>query len=192
MHKIGLTGGIGSGKSTVSRIFASMGVPVFEADQSGREVLEWPEVKEDLVALFGSNVFVQDTIDRAYIASKVFGNEELLKALNQIVHPRVGQAFEKWCAEQDHPYILKEAAIIFEAGTQDSLDGVILVSAPEELRIQRVMHRDGVNEEQVRARMRNQWPEEQKRELSEFELINDGQVGLIPQVMELHNKLMTL
>jgi dephospho-CoA kinase len=192
MLKIGLTGGIGSGKSTVSKIFSSMGIPVFEADQVGREVLEWPEVRTELEKLFGSEAVRDGQVNRAHIASVVFGNQEILEELNAIVHPRVGKAFNEWCAQEKCTYIIKEAAIIFEAGTQDSLDGVILVSAPEKLRIERVMQRDGMSQEQVQARMRNQWPEERKREMSDYELINDGKLGLIPQVMDLHTKLMKL
>ncbi len=189
MRKIGLTGGIGSGKSTVARIFESMGVPVFYADAVGRAVLNLPEVQVDLMRLFGSDVLQENLIQRGYIAKRVFGDEKLLAELNSIVHPRVAQAFDQWLAEQNAPYVLKEAAIIFETGSDSSLDDVILVCASKELRIDRVKKRDAISREQVEARMRNQWPEDRKRSLASYEIVNDGVMPLIPQLVKLHESL---
>ncbi len=166
MFKIGLTGGIGSGKSTVARIFQSLGVPIFNADAAGRSILEEADTQMQLVNLFGPEVLLKGKTQRSHIAQRVFGNANLLSELNSIVHPKVGEVFRQWINEQTTPYILKEAAILFEVGTESSLDDVILVSAPEEIRIRRVMERDGVNRDQVEARMRNQWPEERKKELA--------------------------
>jgi dephospho-CoA kinase len=189
MFKIGLTGGIGSGKSTVARIFQSLGVPIFNADAAGRSILEEADTQMQLVNLFGPEVLLKGKTQRSHIAQRVFGNANLLSELNSIVHPKVGEVFRQWINEQTTPYILKEAAIIFEVGTESSLDDVILVSAPEEIRIRRVMERDGVNRDQVEARMRNQWPEERKKELAAHSIVNDGVTALIPQVMKLHEIL---
>ncbi|HAS36393.1 MAG TPA: dephospho-CoA kinase [Flavobacteriales bacterium] len=189
MLKIGLTGGIGSGKSTVARIFQSLGVPIFNADAAGRSILEEADTQMQLVNLFGPEVLLKGKTQRSHIAQRVFGNANLLSELNSIVHPKVGEVFRQWINEQTTPYILKEAAIIFEVGTESSLDDVILVSAPEEIRIRRVMERDGVNRDQVEARMRNQWPEERKKELAAHSIVNDGVTALIPQVMKLHEIL---
>jgi dephospho-CoA kinase len=189
MLKIGLTGGIGSGKSTVARIFQSLGVPIFNADAAGRSILEEADTQMQLVNLFGPEVLLKGKTQRSHIAQRVFGNANLLSELNSIVHPKVGEVFRQWINEQTTPYILKEAAIIFEVGTDSSLDDVILVSAPEEIRIRRVMERDGVNRDQVEARMRNQWPEERKKELAAHSIVNDGVTALIPQVMKLHEIL---
>jgi len=189
MFKIGLTGGIGSGKSTVARIFQSLGVPIFNADAAGRSILEEADTQMQLVNLFGPEVLLKGKTQRSHIAQRVFGNANLLSELNSIVHPKVGEVFRQWINEQTTPYILKEAAILFEVGTESSLDDVILVSAPEEIRIRRVMERDGVNRDQVEARMRNQWPEERKKELAAHSIVNDGVTALIPQVMKLHEIL---
>lgn len=189
MLKIGLTGGIGSGKSTVARIFQSLGVPIFNADAAGRSILEEADTQMQLVNLFGPEVLLKGKTQRSHIAQRVFGNANLLSELNSIVHPKVGEVFRQWINEQTTPYILKEAAIIFEVGTESSLDDVILVSAPEEIRIRRVMERDGVNRDQVEVRMRNQWPEERKKELAAHSIVNDGVTALIPQVMKLHEIL---
>ncbi|WP_224490732.1 dephospho-CoA kinase [Robertkochia flava] len=170
---VGLTGGIGSGKSTVAAMFGELGVPVFIADLEARKLLEEDEsVKEKVRDLLGDSAFVDNLPDRRYIASVVFDNKTLLDALNAIIHPAVAQRFQLWYSRQQSPYVIYEAAILFEHGGQAKCDQVILVTAPKEIRISRVIKRDGVSRQEVLARMENQWPEEQKIPLADYVIEN--------------------
>lgn len=170
MKVIGLTGGIGSGKTTVIEYIASKGFPVYIADNAGKQVMEVPEVIEKVNRLFNESVLLPGgTLDRKKIGAIVFNNPDLLKQLNAIVHPAVGLDFEKFkAANPEATLLFKESAVLFESGAYRTCDATILVTAPEKIRIQRVMSRDQVSEEQVRERIKNQMPDEEKRALSTY------------------------
>ncbi len=190
MLKVGLTGGIGSGKSIISRVFGILGAPVFNADFEAKMLMESePGVREKIRLEFGQDIYTSGRLDRKRLASLVFGNQDLLAKLNGIVHPAVGELFRKWVKSKEGvPYIIKEAAILFESGGYRELDHVVLVSAPPGLRISRVMERDGVDRESVEQRMANQWPDERKRELADTILVNDGNNPVLQTLLKLDAK----
>ncbi len=195
MLKVGITGGIGSGKTTVCKVFELLGVPVYYADDASRELLETDtDIKNEIVAVFGKEVIDEnDRIIRKKVASLVFGNEQQLKKLNAIIHPAVALHFENWLMKHTKAsYILKEAAILFESGAYLQMDKVIAVSAPEELRITRVVKRDQVLPEEVKHRMQNQLTEEERIKRSQYVIINDEQQLVIPQVIQLHKEILDL
>ncbi|TVR88463.1 MAG: dephospho-CoA kinase [Saprospirales bacterium] len=191
--KVGVTGGIGSGKTTVCRIFESLGVPVYYADDRARTLLNTDaDIHRGLKSIFGERVFGADgRPDRKYIASVVFEDKEKLAKLNKLIHPAVGADWEAWYSriKADYPYVLKEAALLFESGSYRNLDRVICVAAPESLRIERVVKRDGVDEAAVRSRMKNQLNQDMKISLSHHLIKNDGTLSLIKQVVSLHRQL---
>ncbi|UKJ06436.1 dephospho-CoA kinase [Solitalea lacus] len=189
MLKVGLTGGIGSGKSTVVSIFKQLGVPVFIADDEAKRIMvEDKQLVESIKKEFGDEVYTADgTLDRARLASLVFNNKVRLSVLNSLIHPATLRAFEEWCQKQiDRKYVLKEAAVLFESGAYKQNDINILVTAPEEARIKRVIQRDGSTEDQVRSRINNQLGEDEKLKLADFVIVNDEKSALIPQVLNLH------
>jgi dephospho-CoA kinase len=189
MLKIGITGGIGSGKTTVCRIFELLGVPIYYADEASKKLLVTdPEIKRKIVAVFGEEVLdEQQTISRKKVAERVFGNESELKKLNAIMHPAVALHFEFWLkGHVSQHYVLKEAAIMFESGAYQQMDKIITVSAPEELRITRVLNRDVVTREEIQRRIHAQLSEEERIKRSQYVIVNDEQQLVIPQVMELH------
>lgn len=190
--KIGITGGIGSGKSYVAKLFKALGVPFYDADKQAKLLMgSHPEIKEKLIEAFGEAVYSPEgSLDRAYLSSLVFTDAAKLKQLNSIVHPIVIRHGEEWGEAQTFPYSLKEAALLFESGSYKQLDYTILVTAPEEMRIERVMVRDTVLRQQVLDRISKQMPEEAKRELADFILINDGVEPLLPQVLALHEQFL--
>lgn len=191
MLRIGLTGGIGCGKSTVSRIFTALGIPVYEADREARLLLENEAIKDKIVSALGKEVLDdQQHIDRKKTAQLVFGNPEKLEKLNAIIHPAVRIHFGEWAKRQHAKYIIKEAAILFESKADEGLDEVIAISSPGHLRIKRVMQRDGISEEQVRARMRNQWSEEEKIKRAQHVIINDEVQLVLPQVLKIHQQFL--
>lgn len=191
MKKIGLTGNIGTGKSTIARIFEILGVPVYHADLRARIIMDSDEVKAKLIALFGSGMLLPDrNLNREALAEIVFNDALKLETLNRLIHPLVKTDFENWCKKyQTENFIIHEAAILFESGFHTLFDAVILVTAPEELCIARVMKRDEVNREMVLTRIKNQWKQEQKIKLAEYLIINDEESMVIPQVISLYNKL---
>ena len=193
MIKVGLTGGIGSGKSLVASMLSILGIPVYNSDERAKYLMVHDvDVKESLIALFGADAFNDKGIlNRKHIAGKVFNNQDLLDKLNAIVHPAVGKDYEHWLSQHsDSPYTIKEAALIFEADIYKQLDYIITVVAPENERIARVVNRDGITESDVRARISRQWSDAQRIPLSDFVLVNDGTKPLIRQVMEVHNLLL--
>ncbi len=193
MLKIGLTGGIGSGKSTVAKIFQTLGVPVYDADTVAKKLMnESPILHKKLTEVFGEETYTNGVLNKTYLSSKVFGNEEELKKLNKIVHPIVIQAGEDWMNAQTTAYAIKEAAIFFESGSAGGLDYMIGVYAPKALRIQRSMQRDGSSREQVLTRMEQQLDEELKMKLCDFVIINDEQQMVLPQVLALHEKFLSI
>ena len=191
MLKIGITGGIGSGKSTVCRVFSVMGIPVFEADKVARKLMDTDEeIHEKLVRLFGAAVYLPDqTVNRKYLAGIVFKDPSLLTKLNEIVHPVVRKTFFKWCEKQESPYIIHEAAILFESGFYKMMDKTITVVTDENERIQRVMKRDGITLELVKERIRNQWTDNERIKLADFVIGNNDDELIIPQIIEIDKKL---
>jgi dephospho-CoA kinase len=193
MLKIGITGGIGSGKSTVARMFSLLGIPVYDADTRARQLMnEDALLKEKLMETFGAEIYTHNELNRTKLASLVFNNEDKLAQLNAIVHPATIKDAADWMLQQDAAYTLKEAALIFESGSQQGLDYVIGVFAPEPLRIQRVIKRDGSTAEQVKARMRKQLTESIKMKLCDFIITNDEQQLVTPQVLHIHQKLIAI
>ncbi|GAB4397780.1 MAG: dephospho-CoA kinase [Microscillaceae bacterium] len=190
---IGITGGIGTGKSTVCRIFALLGVPIYDSDTRARWLMNHlPVLKQAIIAHFGQQAYQDDgTLNRVYMARQVFQDAEKVKLLNQLTHPRVGQDFLEWVSlHQDHPYLLNEAALLFESGRYKTLHQTIVVQAPEKLRIERVMQRDPHRSEaDIRAIMQKQMPEEEKKAQADYIITNDESQMLIPQVLALHQLL---
>ncbi|TJZ54857.1 dephospho-CoA kinase [Sphingobacterium olei] len=192
MLKIGITGGIGTGKSFVSKIFKSMGVPFYDADKEAKDIMTKSDiVRRGLIDAFGSETYREDgALNRKWLADKVFKDPEKLQVLNGIVHPVVIQSAVDWAEKQKGAYSLKEAALLYESGSYQSLDYTILVAAPLELRIKRVMKRDNVSEEEVLDRMSRQMSEEEKKGYADFIVVNDEIAPLLPQVLAIHHKLM--
>ena len=189
MLRIGLTGGIGTGKTTVANIFKVLGIPVFDADTVAKQLMENDlQLREQLIAQFGPTSFQDGKLNRAYLASIVFKDPYQLAVLNALVHPLSLQAAEDWMKLQSAPYVIKEAALIFEAGAAAGLDLIIGVTAPTALRIQRVMHRDGISREAVLERMDKQIDESIKMRLCDFVIQNDNQHLLTTQVLDLHKR----
>lgn len=191
--RIGLTGGIGSGKTTAARIFEALGIPVYYADLEAKRLMnEDMLLRSQLIALFGEKAYSSDTLNRPYISSLVFQNKTKLDQLNAIVHPATINHGEKWMQEQKTSYAVKEAALIFESGVNKYLDYVIGVWAPTALRIQRAITRDGSTEDEVVNRMNNQMDEESKMKLCDYVIVNDEQQLLTTQVIAIHEKLLRL
>ncbi|UAY50756.1 dephospho-CoA kinase [Ferruginibacter albus] len=190
MLRVGITGGIGSGKSTVAKVFETLGVPVYYADDAAKRLMnENNELKEELQKQFGKETYLNGTLNRPYLSSLVFNAPEKLTLLNSIVHPATIIDAENWMSRQSAAYVIKEAALIFESGSQEQLDKVIGVYAPVPLRILRAMKRDSISREDVLARMDKQISEIIKMRLCDHVITNDEQKMLIPQVLELHEKL---
>jgi dephospho-CoA kinase len=193
MLKIGITGGIGSGKTTVTRVFEVLGIPVYNADQAAKRLMnEDAALKEKIKQEFGNDVYKNEKLDNKYLAQIVFSSEEKLDLLNSIVHPATINDANAWMLKQSTPYTLKEAALLFESGAAELLDYVIGVMAPAPLRVQRVMQRDNSSREEVMARMNKQMDEEIKMKLCNFIINNDEQQLLIPQVLALHETILSL
>lgn len=170
---IGLTGGIGSGKSTIANYFKSLGVPVYIADDEAKKILFMPEVVQEVEAAFGTEILTEGIPDKAKIATLVFNNPEKLTQLNNIIHPKVAQHFKDWAkGNYGRIFVLKETAILFESGSYKDCDAVILVTAPKETRIERVMLRDGILRDKVLERMANQWDDDKKAVLSHYVINN--------------------
>ena len=192
MIKVGLTGGIGSGKTTIAKIFMQLGVPVYFSDTRAKDLmLNNKSLQESLISLFGDEVIIDGLLNRSHIASKVFSNPKQLVKLNALVHPFVQKDFDAWSASQSSHYVLKEAAIIFETGADKFLDQVILVESPEDLKISRVMLRDKVTMKEVLMRMGNQWSDDQKRINADYIILNDEKCSLINQILKLHTVFST-
>jgi dephospho-CoA kinase len=191
--KLGVTGGIGSGKSTVCKIFKLLDVPVFEADRVAKELLNSNvEIKNELILLFGNNIYeTNNKLNKEMLADLIFNDESLLEKVNNLVHPAVRNEFNLWLQKQNSKYVVHEAAILFESGFYKMMDFTILVFAPKELRIERVVKRNKIQPEMVESRINKQWNDDDKRELASFELVNDNKHLLIPQILEIDKKLKT-
>lgn len=192
MKQIGLTGGIGCGKSYVAKLFRELGIPVYEADSAARRLQENDvQLIAAMKNLFGSEAYLENgKLNSKAIGAQVFAEAEKMKQLNALVHPAVKTDFRNWInAQHNVPFILKEAAILFESGTNEGLDAVIVVTAPEDLRIRRVMERDNITEADVKKRMAAQWPEAEKIKRASFVIHNDEQQLLLPQVLTVLDNL---
>ena len=190
MMVVGLTGGIGSGKSTIAKAFAALGIAVFNSDEQAKALIATDaQVKKRIIAAFGEEAYQNGEYNRAYIAQIVFNNSEKLAILNGIVHPALAKYFNQWAKKQTSPYVLKEAAILFESGSYKNCDYIITVTAPEEVRIARVMARDHCTETQVRARMAQQWSDAQRIALSNAVIENIDLENAKKEVRRIHFQL---
>ncbi len=188
MLKIGITGGIGSGKSIVSRIFEILNVPVYNADAKGKEFLTQQDVIQQIENEFG-NVTIQGQIDRVRLASVVFSQQDKLEKLNSIIHPLIKDDFEKWSMlRSDNPYVIMDSAILFESGFSPMFDYTIHVYCPLEIRIQRVMHRDNTTKSEIEARINNQWDDEKISSHASHRIVNDDKTALLPQIISLNTE----
>ena len=193
MLKVGLTGGIGAGKSTVAHIFEVLGIPVYHADQEAKRLMQTnPLLMEKIRTAFSENAYMEGILDRKYLSSLVFNDKQKLELLNSIVHPFTIQDGKEWMKKQSSSYAIKEAALIFESGSQGEFDCIIGVFAPTTLRLHRTIQRDQVEREKVIHRMEKQLDENIKMKLCDHVLINNEQTLLIPQVIALHEKLISL
>ncbi|NLX28181.1 MAG: dephospho-CoA kinase [Bacteroidales bacterium] len=188
--KVGITGGIGSGKTLACRIFTTLGIPVFNADRAARDLYTSHEgVRDEMVRMFGPEIYLPGgEIHRSLLASLIFNNPRALEAVNRRIHPLVREAFAGWFVTQTGPYVLFESALLFETGTWKSMDLTLLVTAPEELRIHRVTRRDRVSPAEVTARMNHQWKDVQKKELASYILLNDEAHPLLDQILDTDQK----
>lgn len=188
MKKVGVTGGIGSGKSFVCKIFRCLNVPVFSADDEARILIETdPEIRLTLTRFIGKELYLSGKLNKKMLAGLIFGDRKNLDIVNNAVHPAVLERFTEWCiCQAKSAYVIMEAAIIFETGTDRFLDKVINISAPEVIRIERVCKRDGVSKEKVIERINNQLTENERKEKADINLVNDGKKMLLPQVLEVH------
>jgi dephospho-CoA kinase len=194
MKKIGITGGIGSGKTTICKIFETFGIPTYYADDRAKWLMVNDlNLVENIKDLFGQNAYLADgSLHRKHIADIVFQNQAKLQALNELVHPAVWEDGERWFAAlQNVPYALKEAALLVESNSYQQLDKLIVVTAPLETKIKRVMLRDKLTKEDVEARIAKQMPEEQKVTFADYLIYNDGQQLLLPQITNLHRKILS-
>lgn len=189
--KVGITGGIGSGKSTICGIFKILGVPVFEADSVAKELLNSnSKIKQGLIRLFGDGIYIPGSgVDRKKLAEIIFNNDIQLLNVNELIHPEVRNEFYKWMEKQDSPYIIHEAAILFESGFYKMMDFTVLVTAPENDRIERVSKRDNLKPQLVRERIEKQWNDDEKRKLATLEICNDNNELIIPQVIKIDKNL---
>ena len=187
MLKIGLTGGIGSGKSTVAKIFETLGIPVYYADTEAKRLMNSSETLKKVIRQnFGEATYENDQLNRKYLGGIVFNNPEKLELLNALIHPVTINDAEQWMQQQSAPYSIKEAALLFESGAAENLDFIVGVYAPQALRIKRVMKRDGLTADEIMKRINRQVNEEMKMKLCDFVITNNEQELLVPQVLKLH------
>jgi len=192
MITVGLTGGIGSGKSYISKVFLALGIPLYNADeQAARLTASSKSILQKLQENFGDKVIEEGKLQRSKLADIVFKNPAKLSVLNAIIHPAVEEDFKSWLPEQNSArYVIKEAAILFETGSYKQLDYNILVCSDIDHRIDRLILRDGISEEDIKHRMANQWSDEQKKPLADFIISNTGTELVVPQVIKIHQKLL--
>ena len=183
MKRIGITGGIGAGKSLVAEIIKAMGYPVYNSDERAKELTESnPKIKEGLIHLFGEEIYQNDTLNKFALAQAIFSDESLREKVNALIHPIVREDFNLWALAQNNSLVFNESAILFETRSFKNFDAIILVYAPKELRIKRIMKRDNCSENEVLKRMNSQFSDEEKYQLTEFRVLNDGQTPLLVQV----------
>ncbi|WP_430973566.1 dephospho-CoA kinase [Sunxiuqinia rutila] len=193
MFKVGITGGIGSGKSTICNFFSLKGIPVFNADLEAKRIMNSSSlVRSQMMLHFGNDIYLANQqLDRQKLAALIFNSEPLLQKVNAIVHPAVRNYFFEWCQNQQAPYVVHEAAILFESGFYNMMDYTILVTAPEQQRIDRVIQRDHSTREQVKERIAKQWPDEEKMKLANTTINNNNRELILPVLIELDQKFRT-
>lgn len=185
-----MTGGIGSGKSLVAKVLEAMGYPVYYSDERSKELVDTdPQIRTEITELLGTEVYLDGKLNRPFLAEMIFSNDEVRLKVNSIIHPRVRATFALWVSEQKTPLVFNEAAILFETGAYKSFDSMVLVTAPESIKIKRVMERDKCSESNVKERMAKQWSDEQKSPLADHMLINDDRTPLLSQIEQLIIKL---
>lgn len=191
MLKVAITGGIGSGKSLVCQVFKTLGIPIFYADDTSNQLVENNlELKASIIELFGKEAYINGNYNRKFIGNIVFSNPEKLQLLNDLIHPLAIQAAKQWFEEQHAPYAIKEAAILFESNAQQDIDIVIGITAPEAVRIERVMQRTGYNKEEVIKRIALHMPDEEKMAKCDYVIQNDNKTAILPQLLRIHEALM--
>lgn len=191
MKIVGLTGGIGSGKTTVAKAFHALGVPIYIADEEAKKLMNTSKVlKRQLTDLFGKQAYVNNELNRPFLADIIFKNESYLQKMNAIVHPKVGAHFKKWVLKQRADYVIKEAAILFENNGYKQCDFVITVTAPKDLKIARLLKRDSTTKEKIEAVMNNQWPDDAKVKLSHFVIDNTTIEKTRAQVLKIHHEIL--
>jgi len=187
MKIVGLTGGIGSGKTTVSKMFSDLDISVYIADIEAKKLINSSKtIRKQLILLLGNDAFLMGTLNRKYVADLIFNDKELLEKVNKIIHPRVAEHFLKWCEKQKSPYVIKEAAILFENGGYKNCDFTILVTAPENIRIERVLNRDSISKNEIEDRIKNQWSDNKKRKLTDLVIENIDLNTTKEKVKEIH------
>jgi dephospho-CoA kinase len=187
---VGITGGIGSGKTTISQFFNDLGIPVYNADDEAKKLMLSPRIKKQLIQLLGSESFTEKGLNRDFVREQIFKDEGLRQKINDIVHPEVGRHFRDWLKRQDAPYVLKEAAIIFEEGLSDQYDCIITVYADEELRVQRLLKRSGLTRQMIQNIMEKQWSDEKKIAFSDYSILNNDLKKARQKTVEIHHKLL--
>ncbi|MCF6367163.1 MAG: dephospho-CoA kinase [Bacteroidales bacterium] len=190
MKIIGLTGGIGSGKSIVCKVFEKLGIPVYNSDIEAKKLMNsTPEIKNKLISKFGKEVYLQNKLNRKFLANIIFNDEKKLKFINSLVHPIVKNHFNKWVSLQNSSYVINENAILFESNMYKNVDIIITVTAPEKIRIKRVKQRDNTNFEEVKARIKNQISDKARIKKSNFIIRNDDKELILPQILNIHKKI---
>ena len=193
MKIIGLTGGIGSGKSKILSVFSSYGIPCYESDRRAKWLMQMDaELKSQIKFLFGDQIYENDQFNQRKLAKLVFADKGKLEALNSLVHPRVKMDFKSFVSQQDTPYIIKETAILFETGGEKDCDATILVTAPEKLRLQRVLNREKISSMDLKARINNQWSDSRKILLADYIINNIDWDKTLKKIDEIHQKLLVL
>ena len=187
---VGITGGIGSGKTTISQFFNDLGIPVYNADEEAKKLMLDPNIKTKLIALLGEQSYTNKGLNRDFIRERIFKDETLRQKINEIVHPEVGRHFRDWLKQQDAPYVLKEAAIIFEAGLTDQYDCIITVYADRELRIQRLLKRQGLTRQMILNIMEKQWSDARKISNSDYSILNNDLETAHQRTLEIHQQLL--
>jgi dephospho-CoA kinase len=193
MLKVGLSGGIGCGKTTVSKVFQTLGIPVFYADNTVKKLYDTDKsLQQAMLKIFGQAIYKGEQLQPKVLATLIFNDDRLLRQVNELTHPLVLTAFTGWAQEQKAPYVLHEAAILFECGMAGEMDINISISAPEDVRLARVMQRDGYSDEQIRQRMSKQWCDEKRNAKADYVIINDNKEALLPQIIAIHEKIINI
>ncbi len=193
MTVVGLTGGIGSGKTTIANFFKELNVPIYFADIEAKKLMNKSKVlQKKIKAIFGERAYIKNELNRPFIAERIFKDKQLLQQMNAIVHPKVGKHFIKWLNKQNSPYVIKEAAILFENNSYKNYDYIITVVAEEKERINRILHRDNTSEQKIKDIMKNQWDDSKKVKLSDFVIHNKSLDNTKKQVYFIHGKLLKL